>query len=234
MKEVPHCDSSPKEVSTLPHSVCSGQTQVVIPDGLLTPNMRMLNDRFGFDTMLARQTCANLAQVPAGSRVLDVGTSSGWMAFVLSAAANQVVAIDVDLDGLQRARDLATQIGEQVAKKVAIVAANALALPFEENTFDGVFSFESLHHFPNCSLAVNEMYRVCREGGVVAIADLNARGRLAVRETMQLLTGQAHEENPCRLLALQHLCERFGECERYDIPFLGVFAVRKIASMRTQ
>jgi hypothetical protein len=75
MMEVPPCDSAPQEFSTLSHSACSGLTHEVVPAALLKPNMRMLKDRFGFDTMLAKKTCANLAQLPAGSRVFDVGNA---------------------------------------------------------------------------------------------------------------------------------------------------------------
>ena len=49
----------------------------VMPDGVLTPNMRILKERYGCDTMAARQACVNLARLPSWSRVLDVGTSSG-------------------------------------------------------------------------------------------------------------------------------------------------------------
>jgi ubiquinone/menaquinone biosynthesis C-methylase UbiE len=219
--------ASPQGISEYPSNAYFVPKLEAVAGGALTPNLRMLKERYGFDTVAARHACVNLARLPSGSRVLDVGTSSGWMAIVLAAAAYRVVAVDIDRDALTRARLLATQFGAEVAERIEFVAADALGLPFEEDTFDGVFSFESLHHFTDCPRVVEEMYRVCRPGGVVTIADLNGDGLRAVRETMQSLTGQPHEENPCRLLALQQLLQRFGQVERQDIPFVGVFTVRK-------
>jgi ubiquinone/menaquinone biosynthesis C-methylase UbiE len=105
--------------------------------------------------------------------------------------------------------------------------ADATALPFEAEAFDGVFSFESLHHFVDCSRAVDEMYRVCRPGGVISVADLNLDGLRAVRETIQMLTGRSHEENPCRIAELERLLSQFNHVARHDLPFMSVFTVRK-------
>ena len=188
-----------------------------IEPGILTPSMRLLNEKYRFDTMAARQACLNQANLPMGSRVLDVGTSSGWMAIVLAAASHRVVAIDSDRDTLERARRLANQICADLAEKIDFVPADVGAMPFEDDSFDGVFSFESLHHFPACSTALQEMYRVCRPGGAVTIADLDADGLCVVRECLQDLTGQRHEENPCRLVTLEHLLQKWGTVERHDI-----------------
>lgn len=40
------------------------------------------------------------------------------------------------------------------------------SLPFEENTFDLVIAQESLEHFENPSIAVDEIYRVLKPGGI--------------------------------------------------------------------
>lgn len=198
-------------------------------ESLLTPNMRMLKETYGFDTLAARQICVSQARLPSGSDVLDVGTSLGWMAMVLAAAAHHVVAVDIDPEVLTRARLMADRLGGEFAERIRFLLADGMSLPFEDDSFDGVFSFESLHHFLNCSQVVAEMYRVCRIGGVVVIADLNLDGLRAVRGTIQTLSGEGHEENPCRLGALEQLfMQQFGQFERQDMPFVGIFTGRKL------
>lgn len=62
--------------------------------------------------------------------------------------------------------------GTFVARK-----ADATNMPFEDNVFEAVFCFHSLHHMDRPDVAIREMFRVCRPGGVVLIADLHETGR---------------------------------------------------------
>ena len=47
------------------------------------------------------------------------------------------------------------------------VAGSATALPFEDNTFDLVFSHGVIHHLPDTDVAVREFHRVLKPGGTV-------------------------------------------------------------------
>ena len=69
----------------------------------------------------------------SGSDVLDVGTSLGWMAMVLAAAAHQVVAVDIDPDVLTRARLMADQFGGEFAERIRFLLADGMSLPFEDD-----------------------------------------------------------------------------------------------------
>lgn len=55
--------------------------------------------------------------------------------------------------------------------------ADATSLPFDKGVFDAVISFHFLHHMDKPVPAIREMFRVCRPGGMVLIADLNETGR---------------------------------------------------------
>jgi len=56
---------------------------------------------------------------------------------------------------------------------------NAEKTTFEDESFDAVFSYHSMHDMPNPDKVIMEMFRVCKKGGLVVISDLNDKGRKA-------------------------------------------------------
>lgn len=198
-----------------------------IAELLASPNMRLLKERYGFDTICYRQSCLELASLPDHSRILDVGTSTGWMAITLAAHGHQVVGVDIDTATLATASELACQFGRDVASKTSFLLGDAIALPFDAESFDEVFSFESFHHFPDCQNALNEMLRVCRIGGVIVVADLNERGREVVQEAIATLTGKIHEVNACRPQEVEELMLKFGTMLRHSLTFMSMFVIKK-------
>ncbi len=101
--------------------------------------------------------------------------------------------------------------------------ADALRLPFEDQTFDAVFSFDSLHHLPNCGAAVAEMLRVLRPGGILAAADLNDKGSRAIDEVFAR-NDEAHFHNQCRVDVIgKILGERGIQYHRHRLEFVTVY-----------
>jgi len=73
--------------------------------------------------------------------------------------------------------------------------ANALSMPFPDNSFDLVWSLESGEHIPQKEVFMSEMYRVCKPGGRVILVtwvhrDLpeESKGQLRKREQTLLNT----------------------------------------------
>ena len=87
-----------------------------------------------------------------------------------------MVAVDVDWGMLMRAAESWGQTSKGVTGRLRLVQADALRLPFRTAAFDAVFSFNVLHHLPDCPRAVSEMLRVRLPTGVFAVADLSPRG----------------------------------------------------------
>jgi len=106
------------------------------------------------------------------SMLLDVTCGSGQ--FTLIAARHGVDATGVDLaDNLvERARERARVEGLRAHFK----EADAEALPFANASFDAVTSFFGAMFAPRPKLVAGELLRVCRRGGMIAMANWTLQG----------------------------------------------------------
>lgn len=109
-------------------------------------------------------------RVAPGSRVLDIASGTGAMARAAARRAGsegRVVASDLSKPMLARAA--ATEVRNGAAP-IEYVEASAEALPFEDGRFDVVLCQQGLQFIPARAVAVGEMRRVLRPGGVAGIA----------------------------------------------------------------
>jgi SAM-dependent methyltransferase len=109
-------------------------------------------------------------QVRPDSRILDCGCGPGSVTVGLAqwAPDGQTIGIDLGAEQLDGARALARDLG---AGNVTFRQGNIFDLPFEDNSFDIVFSQTVLFHVPNPQKALAEIKRVLRPGGLVALRD---------------------------------------------------------------
>lgn len=111
-----------------------------------------------------------LMRVPADARVLDVGCGSGWATRLLSGYAinGHVTGIDISDEMVRVARE-----SSKAFPNADFEVASAEQLPFADNEFTHAFSMESLYYYANIPLALEEIHRVLRPGGLfVAVMDL--------------------------------------------------------------
>jgi SAM-dependent methyltransferase len=107
-----------------------------------------------------------------GERLLDLGSGGGRHAFEAMRRGARVTALDysaADLKDVAATAGAMLEAGEISYDQWAGVAnANALELPFADNTFDRVIVSEVLEHIWDDEQALHEISRVIRPGGRVA------------------------------------------------------------------
>ncbi len=111
-----------------------------------------------------------LSEEPAG-RVLDIGTGPGRLPIIIASRDKYV-----HVTGLDLSPDM-VKIATAEARKKGLAnldfkAGNASELPFGDREFDLVLSTLSFHHWKEPEAALDEIYRVLREGGEAWIYDI--------------------------------------------------------------
>jgi SAM-dependent methyltransferase len=105
------------------------------------------------------------ANVAPGQHLLDVACGTG----ILARAAIPVVGGAGTVTGLDL-NDGMLEVARRNAPAIAWHQGRAEDLPFDDHTFDVVASQLALMFFADCLRAVQEMMRVLRPGGTLAIA----------------------------------------------------------------
>lgn len=99
----------------------------------------------------------------AGMRVLDYCCGNGEDGVLLAGlGASEVVGIDISPVSIENCQNLAVREG--IADRVTHMVADAEDTGFEDNTFDIVTEYGSLHHL-DLDKALGEMARVLKPGG---------------------------------------------------------------------
>ena len=114
---------------------------------------------------------SGLDKLPRGSRILDIGCGIGGSSRILANYYGfNVTGITISEEQVKRARELTSS-----DCKCNFKVMDALDLKFEDGTFDGVWSVEAGAHMNNKDKFADEMLRILRPGGYLALADWNSR-----------------------------------------------------------
>jgi len=111
-------------------------------------------------------------RLPAGSRGLDAGCGIGLQALLLAEAIGpngHVTGLDVAPEFLDRGRAITEQEG--LSELISFQEGDVSKLPFDDNTFDWVWSSDCAGYGPFEPFALlKELARVVKPGGIVALA----------------------------------------------------------------
>lgn len=121
----------------------------------------------------ATQSMARLANLTKGDQVLDIGSGIGGPARTLAAEFGcRVTGLDLTDEFCRAARMLTERVG--LGEMVEFVQGNALDLPFNDASFDVVWTQHTSMNIEDKEQLFSEIHRVLRPGGTFALHDIMA------------------------------------------------------------
>ena len=150
------------------------------------------------------------AAITPGMRVLDVAAGTGNASLPAAQVGADVVASDLTPALLEAGRARATTLGLELEW----AEADAEALPFADASFDAVISSIGCMFAPHHQVVADELVRVCRPGGTIALLSWTPEGMIgALLKTIGPFAPPppAGATPPPRWGDPGHLAELFGE-----------------------
>ena len=130
--------------------------------------------------------------IPTNGKVLEIAPGPGYFCIELAKLGNyQITGLDISKSFVEIARKNAAEAGLNIDFR----EGNASDMPFKDNTFDFTFCQAAFKNFSEPVLAIAEMYRVLRPGGISVISDLrrDASAKEIEREVKGMRLGRINE-----------------------------------------
>jgi len=107
--------------------------------------------------------------------ILEVGIGNGELAITVALCTElQLVSIDSNPSALSRTLRRAEELG--VDHSIEFIKMDAAQMIFPDSMFGTILSYHSLHHVMFPFRVVDEMFRVCKDGGSIIVSEFNERG----------------------------------------------------------
>ena len=118
----------------------------------------------GQDRLWRRAVVRTVAAVP-GERVLDIAAGTGTSSEPFADTGVDVVPADFSLGMLK--------VGHRRRPDMAFTAADAMSLPFADESFDAVTMSFGLRNVADTSVALREFLRVTKRGGRLVVCEFS-------------------------------------------------------------
>lgn len=113
-----------------------------------------------------------LAELGARGRMLDLGTGPGHIPLLVCERFPDATVVAIDLSPRMLEHAERRRAASPHASRIELRLGDAKGLPFDDASFDVVFSNTILHHVAEPLGMLREAARVLRPGGVLMIRDL--------------------------------------------------------------
>ncbi len=150
------------------------------------------------------------AGIGPGMRVLDVAAGTGNASIVAAERGADVTASDLTPELLDAGRKVAADRGVSLQWETA----DAEHLPFDDASYDVVMSSIGVMFAPHHQLAADELVRVCRPGGTIALLSWTPEGMIGslFRTMGPFAAPPPPGASPAPLWGSEaHLAELFGD-----------------------
>ena len=135
-----------------------------------------------------RKKAVKMVAARAPREILDVATGTGDLAIQLarSISGSHITGADLSEGMIKVGREKIFRAG--LADRITLQAADCLALPFGECTFDALTVAYGVRNFADIPAGLREMYRVLKPGGMVCIVELSTPASPVVKPFYKLYT----------------------------------------------
>lgn len=144
-----------------------------------------------------------------GKKVLEIGCGLGCMAMNWAQHGVEMTAVDLNPVAISQTR----RRFELFGLSGDIREADAENLPFEDETFDFVYSWGVLHHTPGTKRTIEEIHRVLKPGGRTGVMLYN-RNSFLFRYQVEFIEGFLNMEK--QFLSDVEMGSRYGDGERLE------------------
>lgn len=161
--------------------------------------------------MLMNEQLAKKLALKAGSRVLDAGCGEGNVAIYL--AEHHGLKLEaIDLLDFNVADAKANAIKQNQSQNVSFQVGTYMKLPYDNNSFDAVYTMETLVHAPDYRKALSEFLRVLKPDGKLVLFEYTLKPQEEVTPTQE--TGMQRIKQINRVAAMPAFDEfTFGSME---------------------
>jgi len=104
--------------------------------------------------------------------LLDVGTGPGWLLIKLYRQSPTLRVQGIDISPAMVAKARANVHEDGLSGVIEIKEGDACTIPYGDAFFDVVVSTGSIHHWKEPVRALNEIYRVLKDGGYALVYDV--------------------------------------------------------------
>jgi len=161
---------------------------IATPEGKRTYVRRLFEtiaDRYDLITVVLsygqdrrwKRRLVSMAALRPGSRAVDLATGTGDIAFALHAAGAAVVGVDVT----SRMIELAARKSRTLHRAPSFLVGDMLALPFADRSFDLATAGYGLRNVSDLPVAIDEIRRVLKPGGMLLSLDFNRPANSFIR-----------------------------------------------------
>jgi SAM-dependent methyltransferase len=163
--------SHPNDTPTADQLVRGSLGEPAVHDRWESQYRTSANERF---YELVFDELARLAPRPRSiTTFLDAGCGIGAHSLRLARRGFSVEAVDFSEVVVERAR--ANVSREGLDKSISVRQADLLELPFQAEVFDHALCWGVLMHIPDVSLALGQLARVTKPGGMIVINEINGQ-----------------------------------------------------------
>ena len=105
---------------------------------------------------------------PPPARVLECGCGAGWLSYMLAKSGYDVVGQDISTQAIELAR--CNPMFRTLHKPPLFISSDFEESPFE-GEFDAAVFFDSLHHSIDMPLAIRQVFRALKPGGLMIASE---------------------------------------------------------------